>query len=72
MRDKVVYCTTDPHLQRPGTNHVPILMVLELPVEQEQKSLTRNFREVDWDEFRKELGARLDELQEEGPIQNEE
>ena len=31
LDDKIVYCTTDPRLRGPGTDHVPILTALELP-----------------------------------------
>ena len=30
LGDKVIYCTTDPWLRGPGTDHVSILTVLEL------------------------------------------
>ena len=43
LGDKVVYCTTDPRLRGPGTDHVPILTVLELPVEQVISDPAHNF-----------------------------
>ena len=43
MVSKVVYCTTDPRLRGPGMDHVPILMVLELPVEQVDSTPRHNF-----------------------------
>ena len=32
LEEKIVYCTTDPRLRGPSTDHVPILTALELPV----------------------------------------
>jgi len=32
LEDKVIYCTMDPRLRGPGTDHVPILTLLELPI----------------------------------------
>jgi len=69
LGDKVVYCTTDPRLRGPGTDHVPILMVLELPVERVISDPAHNFREVEWDDFRAELTVRLADIQSPDPIQ---
>ena len=62
LADKVVYCTTEPHLWGPGTDHVPILTVIELPIEQVQVAPSYNFREAEWDDFRDELEARLADI----------
>ena len=32
LEEKIVYCTTDPRLRGPSTDHVPILTALEFPV----------------------------------------
>jgi len=32
LEDKVVFCTTDPRLRGPGTNHIMILISLDLPI----------------------------------------
>ena len=32
LEEKIVYCTTNPRLQGPSTDHVPILMAVEFPV----------------------------------------
>jgi len=32
LEDKVIYCTMDPRLRGPGTDHVLILTLLELPI----------------------------------------
>jgi len=59
LEDKIMCCTTDPQLQGPGTDHVPILTAFELPVGRVAAPPTRNFRLADWEVFRKELDARL-------------
>ena len=33
LGDKIIYCMTDPRLRGLGTDHMPILTVLKLPVE---------------------------------------
>jgi len=50
---------TDPHLRGPSTDHIPILTMLELPVQQTMPPLVYSFRLTDWEEFRAELEARL-------------
>ena len=59
LADKVVYCTTEPRLRGPGTDHMLILTVIELPIEQVQVVPSYNFREAEWDDFRNKLEARL-------------
>jgi len=72
MVNKVVYCTTDPRLRGPGTDHVPILTVLELPAKRADRTPRYNFRVVEWEDFKKELATRMEELPEPGPIRSEE
>ena len=55
----IVSCTTAPRLQGLGTDHVPILIILELPVKSAPVTPTRNFRTVNWEEFREELATTL-------------
>ena len=55
--DKLVMCTTDPGLQGPGMDHIPILTTLELPVEQTQSPPTCNFCVVDLETFQKKLSG---------------
>ena len=47
LGDKVITCTTDPHLRGPGTDHVPILTTLELPVEWVASTPSYNFQAVE-------------------------
>ena len=55
----VVICNMDPGLQGLGTDHVPILTTLDISVPKRDEEVHRNFRETDWDKFRKELGMHL-------------
>ena len=71
MESLLVSCTIDPCLRGPGTNHVPILMMLEFPVECIMAPPTYNFRLTDWGEFRAELTARLSDIVAPGPITTE-
>ena len=64
LGDKVITCTTDPCLRGPGTDHVLILMTLELPVERVDSTPSYNFWAVEWDKFREELARRLLEMPE--------
>ena len=59
--EKIVYCTTDPRLRGPGTDHVLILMALEFPVTPIPEATGYNFRAVDWDVFQ-ELIVRLSDI----------
>ncbi|KII85399.1 hypothetical protein PLICRDRAFT_115774, partial [Plicaturopsis crispa FD-325 SS-3] len=55
-------CYTEPRLRGPGTDHVPIISVLDIPVPQAATSESYNFRMTDWDDFRDELEARLGDI----------
>ena len=55
----VVACDTDPHLRGPGMDHVPILTTLDCAVPLQAAEERRNFRNADWDVFRKELEEQL-------------
>ena len=39
----IIIGTTDPHLRGPGTDHIPILTILEFPVDSVPTSPTHNF-----------------------------
>jgi hypothetical protein len=58
----VVICNTDLCLRGPGTDHVPILTILELPAPRINSSPTYNFWMTDWDDFREELGIRIADI----------
>ena len=55
----IVRCDTDPRLRGPGTDHVPILTVIDLPLERKVSPPSPNFRMTDWKDFNEELVARL-------------
>src|SRR6266481_4526292 len=51
----VVICDTDPRLRGPGTDHVPVLTTLSFSIPSKTEEQRRNFRDVDWGNFREEL-----------------
>jgi hypothetical protein len=55
LLDAVVSCDTAPDLRGPKTDHLPILLTLDLVVPQTTPELRRNWREVDWDAFKTHL-----------------
>lgn len=52
-------CNTCPRLRGPGTDHVPILTVIDIHTPHVVSTLTRNFRMTDWKEFREQLTENL-------------
>ena len=57
--ESVVICDTDLRQRGPGTDHVPILTMLDISVPKVEEEGHRNFRTTDWDRFRQELEAQL-------------
>src|SRR6266481_8466610 len=55
----VIICDTDPRHRGPGMDHVPVLTTLDFAVWSQTTEECRNFRSVDWDEFRKDLIGQL-------------
>ena len=55
----VVVCNTDLAQRGPGTDHVPILTMLDISVPHKDEERQQDFRGPDWDKFRKVLGAQL-------------
>ncbi|KII91392.1 hypothetical protein PLICRDRAFT_104674, partial [Plicaturopsis crispa FD-325 SS-3] len=70
--DCFIGCNTAPHLRGPGTDHVPIISVLDIPIPHSKTADSYNFRMTDWNEFRDELEARLAEIDEPRAIMTEE
>ena len=68
LEDKVTFCTTDPQLRGPGTDHVPILTVLELPANRTTTPPSYNFCLTNWGAFRDELQARLVDIPHPTPL----
>ena len=59
LSDMITKCKVAPSLHPPSTDHFPITTNLLLPQERVDSPPTFNFREVDWDEFKKKLEANL-------------
>jgi hypothetical protein len=55
----ITKCEVDPSLRPTSTNHFPILTNIQLPQERIDSPPTHNFREVDWNNYRQKLRARL-------------
>ena len=70
--EHIVSCDTSPHQRGPGTDHVPIQTVINLPTEQKGLPPSYNFRMVDWEVFNEELAARIAEIPEPTAILSEE
>jgi hypothetical protein len=62
IADTIVTCDTAPSRRGPGTDHVPILTVLDIEVEIKVPTPLRNFRMTDWNEFREHLAERLETI----------
>lgn len=60
--DTIITCDTLPNTPGINTNHLPILTTLDLNLTRVQPNPPRNFRDVNWEDFEKELAARLDRL----------
>ena len=62
--DSILICEAlnDAPGTRINTDHLPILTVLDLDLTRTPSNAPRNFRNVDWEEFDKELESKLDRL----------
>ena len=58
----LITCDTQTDQWGINTDHLPILISLSLSTTIEETNEIPNFQEVDWDEFRKEMGTQLAEL----------
>jgi ribonuclease HI len=59
ISDLITRCEVVPSLRPTSTDHFPIVTNIQLPQERVDHPPSFNFREVDWDEFRKKLDDRL-------------
>jgi hypothetical protein len=59
FRNMVVRCDVDASLQPPKTDHFPIVTSIEIPQERISVQPSCNFRDVDWEEFNKDLSHHL-------------
>ena len=64
----IITCDTQIDQWGINTDHLPILTIMNLSAEIKEASEIPNFREVDWDEFRKGLKTQLDKLPPAAPI----
>lgn len=62
LLDAVVSCTTEPYLCGPKTDHLPILLALNLEVPRTTSTPRLNWRDVDWTKFNETLSTALDPL----------
>ena len=69
--ESIISCTTDPGQRGPKTDHVPILTKLDLEVSLATGPGTKNYREVNWEEFEEQLEIRLARLPPPVPITTE-
>ena len=60
--DTITICDTIPEERGVNTDHVPIVTVLDVELTKAPTQIARNFREVDWEKFRKVLEERLSKL----------
>ena len=59
IQDLVIKCEVNPALRPTSTDHFPIITHILLPQERVNTLPTFNFRETDWEEYRKKLKLRL-------------
>jgi hypothetical protein len=59
LQDYIVKCEVDPALKPTSTDHFPVLTYIQLPQERVNAPPSFNFREMDWEEFRRKLEPRL-------------
>ena len=67
----LISCDTQPDHWGLNTDHLPIQTVLDLKAEQTEEVEVPNFRDADWESFRKELSVQLAELPPPTPIKNQ-
>jgi endonuclease/exonuclease/phosphatase family metal-dependent hydrolase len=56
-------CEVIPQDRPPKTDHFPIVSVIDLSVKRSKEPPRRNFRDTDWDEFKKGLKTKLSRLE---------
>lgn len=61
LLDRVSLCSADMVYQGPKSDHFPIVTHIEVPLALAKPDVRRNFRAVNWEEFRRKLGEELEE-----------
>ena len=70
--DLVEVCNTETCFRSIKMDHLPVVTQLNLSIPAAQTTNFRNFRDVDWEEFRNSLKIQLARLEQPGPIMNQE
>jgi ribonuclease HI len=70
IQDLVIKCEVDASLRPTSTDHFPVITHILLPQERINTPPSFNFRETDWDEFRRKLKPRLQHTPERPTINN--
>ncbi|KAI0026637.1 hypothetical protein K488DRAFT_20944, partial [Vararia minispora EC-137] len=60
--ESVTFCDTFPDQRGPVTDHLPIVTLIDIPIERRKRRIRLKIREVSWKYFRKELQILLDAL----------
>ncbi|PPQ78944.1 hypothetical protein CVT25_002395, partial [Psilocybe cyanescens] len=72
LLERIVRCDVDGFLQPPGTDHFPIVTIVDIPQSRTTAPPSLNFRMTDWKEFKTLLTTKITELPEPGIIQTKE
>ena len=59
LQDAIIKCEVDPTIRPTATDHFPVVTHIQLPQERINAPLSYNFRETDWEEFKKKLEPKL-------------
>jgi len=59
----IVKCTTIPEEWPTRTNHLPIVITLDMELNSRIEAPNFNYRATDWDDFKKALASRLGRLE---------
>ena len=60
--EAIIACDTIPEERGVNTDHLPIVTVLDVELTKVPTQAARNFRDVDWEDFRKTLEGKMAEL----------
>ena len=70
LTDTIIHCKTLPEECPARSNHIPITTHLNIRLTTQTEPPWPNFKATDWEEFRKELSARLERLENQDDIPN--
>ena len=57
--DAIIICDTIPGERGVNTDHIPIVMVIDVELTKAPTQIARNYRDVDWEKFHKLLKEKL-------------